>query len=57
MHHMVFVVLNVPALTAADCREFKKIILLGYKFAQRMDQEGAFERFALDGVHKSGLVL
>jgi hypothetical protein len=39
------------------CREFKKIILLGYRFAQRMDDEGAFDRFDVSGVDKKSLIL
>jgi hypothetical protein len=32
--------------------EFKKIILLGYRFAQRLHEEGEFERFDVRGVSK-----
>lgn len=44
-------------LSRAGCREFKKMILLGYKFAQRLDDEGAFERFDMTGVDKKALIL
>jgi hypothetical protein len=46
-----------PAAAWLSCREFKKIILLGYKFAQRMDDEGAYERFCTAGVDKKSLIL
>lgn len=39
------------------CREFKKMILLGYKFAQRMDNEGAFDRFDISHADKQSLIL
>lgn len=39
------------------CREFKKIILLGYKYAQRMDNEGAFDRFDFSHADKQSLIL
>jgi hypothetical protein len=32
--------------------EFKKIILLGYRFAQRLHEQGEFERFDVRGVSK-----
>jgi hypothetical protein len=41
-------------LTASQpqLREFKKMILLGYKFAQRLDEAGEFDRFDCSGAAK-----
>mgnify|MGYP001811324705 CR=1 FL=1 len=36
--------------------EFKKIILLGYRFAQRLHEQGDFERFDVRGVSKQLII-
>lgn len=36
--------------------EFKKIILLGYRFAQRLHEQGEFERFDVRGVSKQLII-
>lgn len=57
--HVALQRVDVLCLVMLGCsrREFKKIILLGYKFAQRMDDQGAFERFDVSGVDKQSLLL
>lgn len=39
-------------LELKEFREFKKIILLGYRFAQRLHEQGEFARFDTNGVEK-----
>ncbi len=37
-------------LSVKSMKEIRRIILLGYRFAQRRHEEGAFERFDLEGI-------
>eukprot|EP00775_Hariotina_reticulata_P008349 gene8349-8533_t len=39
-------------LELKEFREFKKIILLGYRYAQRLDEAGEFARFDTEDVAK-----
>lgn len=43
---------RMDMLELKEFREFKKIILLGYRFAQRLHEQGEFERFNVADVAK-----